>query len=137
MAYRRTLSVEFEGGKVARDLRRAGIKIEVGMGTITRTITSRSVASAHARGRSLGGVHAHVVAQGAIFVQGGNSIRLDARKSPAIMGAVFGGGRRPTTQQFPLWRGSGRDAGYMVYPDLREQEGEIDRLVVELIDRAL
>lgn len=135
MAYRRTVSVEFEGTKVARHLRRAGAKIEVGMGTITRTVARRAVISAHATGRRFGGVQAHVIP--GIYVQGGNNIRLDVRQQPAIMGAVFGGGRRPSTRQFPPWRGSGRDAGYMVYPDLLEQEAELETLVVDLIERAL
>lgn len=137
MAYRRTLSVEFDGHKVARQLRKAGARIEVGMGTVTRAVVSRTVAASHARGRSLGGVHAHVVNQGAIHAQSGNNIRLDPRRSPAVMGAVFGGGRRPTTQQFPPWRGAGREAGYMVYPDLRQQERQIDTIVTNLIDQAL
>jgi hypothetical protein len=134
MAYRRTLSVEFEGGKAAKRLKRAGAKIEVGMGTITRAMTSRAVAGARRRGASLGGVHAHVLP--GVRAQA-NNIKLDPRSQPAIFGAVFGGGQRPTTQQFPPWRGSGREAGYMIYPDLRAQEREIDRLVVSLIDKAL
>lgn len=135
MAYRRTLTVEFDGGKIAKRIRRAGIKIEVGMGTVTRSVTSRAVRGARQRGAQLGGVHAHVLP--GLNVVGGNSIRLNPRAQPAVMGAVFGGGRRPTTRQFPPWRGSGRNSGYMVFPDLREQERVLDRTVVELIDKAL
>lgn len=133
-SYRRTLKVEFEGGEAANALHRAGAKIEIGMGTITRTVATRAVAGARRRGASLGGVHKHVLP--GMRAQA-NNIKLDPRSQPAIFGAVFGGGRRPTTRQFPPWRGSGREAGYMIYPDLRAEERQIDRLVVELIDRAL
>lgn len=135
MAYRRTLSVEFDGGDVAKALRKAGVKIEVGMGTVTRTVTARAVTSAHSRAAGLGGVHRHVAS--GIAAQGGNNIRLDTRRQPAILGAVFGGGRRRTTRQFPPWRGSGREAGYMLYPDLRAQEAQLDTIVTSLIDKAL
>lgn len=137
MGYRRTLTVEFDGGKVARRLRRAGTRIEIGMGTVTRSVAARGTRDAQATGRSLGGVHAHVVDGGGIFVMGGNNIRLDPRKQPAVLGAVFGGGRRPSTRQFPPWRGSGRNSGYMVFPDLRRQERQLDAIVTALIDKAL
>lgn len=135
MGYRRTLTVEFDGGKVARHLRRAGARIELGMGTVTRAVTSRTVAATTQAGNRLGGVHHHVLP--GINIYGGNNVRLDTRNQPAVLGAVFGGGRRPTTRQFPPWRGSHRDAGYMLFPELREQERFLDVTVVELIDKAL
>lgn len=134
MGYRRTITVEFEGGKAAKSLKRVGAKLEIGMGTVTRKVTSGAVRGATQRGGQLGGVHRHIL-PGISARQ--NNIRLDPRRAPAVFGGVFGGGRRPTTQQFPPWRGSGRDAGYLIYPDLRDQEDQIDRLVVELIDKAL
>lgn len=132
-SYRRTLTVEFEG-EFGAALRRAGAKIEIGMGTITRTVTERTVTGARQTGAALGGVHAHVLPG---LRARSNNIVLDVRSQPAILGAVFGGGKRPTTQQFPAWRGSGRDAGYMVFPELREQESQIDRLIIELLNKAL
>lgn len=136
MGYRRTLTVEFEGGKAARQLRRAGARIEIGMGTVTRSVTSRAVAGARTRANQLGGVHQHIL-PGLLVAGAGNDVRLDARRQPAILGAVFGGGRRPTTRQFPPWRGSGRDSGYLLFPDLRQQERQIDTIVTALIDKAL
>lgn len=136
MGYRRTLTVEFDGGKVAKHLRRAGTKIEIGMGTVTRSVTSRAVAGARTRAAQLGGVHEHIL-PGLSIVGTGNNIKLDARAQPAIMGAVFGGGRRPTTKQFPPWRGAGRESGYILFPDLRQQERQVDTIVVNLIDQAL
>lgn len=37
-------------------------------------------------------------------------------------GAEFGGGARPTTRQFPPWRGNGDSAGYFVNPGIRATE---------------
>lgn len=135
MGYRKTITVEFEGGgKSFKKLRRAGAKIELGLGTVTREVTSRAVSGARSTGTRLGGVHRHVLPG---VVAQGNNVKLDARSQPAILGAEFGGARRPTTQQFPPWRGANRDAGYMLYPSLRRQEREIDRIVAALIDKAL
>jgi hypothetical protein len=133
MGYRKTISVEFDGRGVARRLHRAGVKVEIGLGTLTREVARRGATGARQRGGSLGGVHRHVL-PGLNVV--GNTIRLDVRRQPAILGAEFGGGRRPTTQQFPPWRGSDRQAGYMLYPALRAEEAHIDRAIVALIDRA-
>jgi hypothetical protein len=134
-AYRRTISVELPGRKIGKAIKRGAIKIEVGMGTVTRDVARRGVAGAESSARSMGGVQGHVVDEGAIFVQGGNNIRLDPRKSPAVFGATFGGGRRPTTRQFPPWLGSGYDAGYLLYPDLRALR--LEAVVANIIDRAL
>ncbi len=135
MSYRRTLTVEFDGDSVGRAVRKAGVKIELGMGTLSREVASRAVSSAHSRAAGLGGVHRHVAS--GISVVSGNNVRLDTRAQPAIMGGVFGGGRGPRTKQFPPWRGSGRDAGYLLYPDLRAQEAQLETIVASLIDRAL
>jgi hypothetical protein len=75
-------------------------------------------ARARLRARGLGGVHAHV-APG--IVDRGSVVGLDVNDQAAILGAEFGGGARPRTRQFPPWRGSGADAGYMLYPTLREE----------------
>lgn len=132
--YAKTISVEFDGKGAAKRLRKAGVKIEVGLGTIGREFGRRSVADAKREGGSLGGVHRHVLPALSIT---GNTIKLDARKQPAVLGAEFGGRRRSTTQQFPPFRGSGPRAGYFLYPALRGQESEIEGLVTSLIEKAL
>lgn len=132
--YRKTISVEFDGPGVAGRLRKAGVKVEVGLGTIGREFGRRGVASAKQRGGSLGGVHRHVLPGLSIS---GNVIKMDVRGQPAILGAEFGGGRRPTTRQFPPFRGSSRNAGYFLYLALRGEEAELDRLITGLIDKAL
>lgn len=131
-SYRRTIFVEFEGGKAAKRLRKAGAKIELGMGTVTRAVTSRAVRDTRQAAEAMGGVQEHILP--GILIKGGNNVRLDFRNHPAIFGAVFGGGARPTTQQFDPWLG--QDA-YILFPELRGQEAMMDRIVTELIDRAL
>jgi hypothetical protein len=105
------------------------------MGTVTRAVTSRGVAETRRAAESMGSVQAHILP--GLNVYQGNNVRLDVRAQPAILGAVFGGGRRPTTRQFDPWRGSGREAGYILFPELREQELFLDRTVTTLIDKAL
>lgn len=75
---------------------------------------------ARGRGSSLGSVH-RKAAPGIKAINQRPIIRLFVDEHPYILGAEFGGGRRPTTRQFPPWRGKGDTAGYMLYPTLREE----------------
>ncbi len=75
---------------------------------------------ARARGASLGSVHAKA-APGIKAVNQAPIVRLFGDEHPYIFGAEFGGGARPTTRQFPPWRGKGNSAGYMLYPTIRER----------------
>lgn len=54
-----------------------------------------------------------------------------------MWGAEFGGGRRATTRQFAPWRGSGRDAGYFLYPAIRQDEDWIEERYSEALGEAL
>jgi len=58
----------------------------------------------------------------------------------AMWGAEFGGQRRPTTQQFRPWRGSGNSAGYFLYPTVRamsdQMQARYSDAIVEAIDNA-
>lgn len=79
---------------------------------------------ARSRGEALSGVHGHA-APGIKAVNQAPIVRLFGDEHPEVFGAEFGGGRRPTTRQFPPWRGKGEEAGYMLYPEIRERlEGE-------------
>lgn len=75
---------------------------------------------ARSRGASLGSVH-RKAAPGIKAINQNPIIRLFIDEHPYIQGAEFGGGRRPTTRQFPPWRGKGDQAGYMLYPTIREE----------------
>lgn len=50
------------------------------------------------------------------------SVRLGGRDAPYALGAEFGSIR---FKQFKPYRGNGRDAGYFLYPTIREMEPEI------------
>lgn len=78
---------------------------------------------ARSRGQSLGGVHAKA-APGIKAINQRPIIRLFGDQHPYIFGAEFGGGARPTTRQFPPWRGSGEGAGYMLFPTMRRETDE-------------
>lgn len=43
--------------------------------------------------------------------------------APFFAGAEFGGGNRPTTKQFPPYRGQ---RGYFLYPSMRAQSGRLN-----------
>ncbi len=83
----------------------------------------RIAKKARSRGSGLGSVHAKA-APGIKAINQRPIIRLFIDEHPYILGAEFGGGRRPTTRQFPPWRGKGDTAGYMLYPTLREETSE-------------
>jgi hypothetical protein len=124
--------VQVDGLKeLVRDLRKVEHGLPGAMRQAMLPISQSVVTTARARGQSLGGVQAHAVKRG---LRGGATrntawIKLAASREPTILGAEFGGGHRPTTRQFPPWRGSGGGAGYFVYPTIRGKAGEIAGLL--------
>lgn len=84
---------------------------------------------------SLGGTAAHIVPslKASSGVQSA-SVALGGAAHPAAGGAEFGGQRRPTTQQFKPWRGSGSNAGYFLYPAIREDADDIYNDYLEALD---
>jgi hypothetical protein len=126
--------VRHNGDEIARSLRRAGGKLRRGLAGIGPSVASRTVSAGRSRGGSLGGVHRHVVP--GIGLRGPATVSLDGRRQPAIFGAVYGGGNRPTTRQFPPFIGRTGRGGYMVIPELRIEQARAERIVDDLIDRA-
>lgn len=91
-----------------------------------KTVADAVASDARSNAYSLGGVAALVapsIASSARFT--GAGVSLGGASHPAAAGAEFGGGGRPTTQQFAPWRGSGSDAGYFVYPAIRSNSDRI------------
>jgi hypothetical protein len=78
-------------------------------GDVAREVAARAQARANAQGS----VHGHVSSGIGATSEG---LTLNVIEQPAIMGAEFGGGGRPTTRQFPPFT----TAGYMVYPELND-----------------
>ena len=91
-----------------------------------------------ARGRAshLGGVARHV--SGSVVARRDRVPAISLGKGdPAAFGAEFGGGRRATTQQFAPWRGSGRGAGYFLWPTIHDQNDRINERYSEALLQAL
>lgn len=53
---------------------------------------------------------------------------------PYDLGVEFGSKRWP---QFPAWRGNGMDAGYLLFPAIREEQDRIVEPVADAIDALL
>lgn len=118
----------------AAAVRRGGHNLDTGVTAVTTTFAQRGAEAARARAGSLGSVHRHASAG---ITAARSTIRLDTGRHPEILGAEFGGARRPTTRQFPPWRGFGRNAGYMLYPALRSLERELGHMIDTVIERSL
>lgn len=65
--------------------------------------------------RSIAGIKATATQRQATIV-------LDGATFPALLGREFGSAR---FKQFPAWRGNGQDAGYFLFPTLREELPEM------------
>lgn len=123
----------------ARTLR--GLELGDALKAAHHTVASAIVNKAESTGRSLGGVHAHVVRQGSIRATkeaGKASVRLGgaAKKHGPAFGAEFGAHQFP---QFPAWRGNDTDAGYMIHPAIRAMtaSGELIDIWGDAISREL
>lgn len=58
-------------------------------------------------------------------------IVLDGVRAPMIFGAEFGAKRWP---QFDRWTGSGDDAGYALWPAVREKQDEAGEMYLDALD---
>lgn len=106
-----------DAGRVIKNLQEVAGKL----GDLERTdqaIAAELAGQARALALGLGSVHAHVAS--GIQAQG-RKVGLNVAAQPAILGAEFGGGARPTTRQFPPWKGTGPQAGYMLYEAIRQR----------------
>lgn len=141
MARARQQSVKVEGlDQLEADLKRAAAELPDDIKKANQGLSRDVAKTARARAKGLGSTAAH--AAGGIGAAGGSSaaaVMLKASSVPEILGAEFGGRRRPTTQQFQPWRGSGESAGYFLYPTIRElvTDKELEKRYGPVIDAAL
>lgn len=115
------------GREFQKEIREAGKEIAVDV-----------AGDAKGKALSLGGVAAHIapsIAASAGVTSAG--VALGGAAYPMAMGAEFGGQRRPTTQQFKPWRGSGSDAGYFVYPAIRDNSSSIEERFGKALDNII
>lgn len=132
----RTGDVKIEGlRELAKALKEIGPDFPREMRKVNKDVAGGVAEHAQHNALGLGGVAAH--AAPSLTSNGGvNSaaVALGGMAHPEAGGAEFGGGRRPTTQQFKPWRGSGSSAGYFLYPAIREDADEIYDDYLEALD---
>lgn len=126
----RDLQAELRKIDLARDLRDANKQAAEVVAT-----------AAQARAQGLGGVAAKTAPSvKAAAEQRRAKVTIGSNREPWALGAEFGGGARPTTQQFEPWRGSGSSAGYFLYPAVRSTREQFvdayDKALEQLVRRA-
>jgi hypothetical protein len=106
---------KLEGAEWSKELRDAN-----------KSVADLVAKDARAAAYSLGGVAAHVAPSiGARASQQSAGVAFGGARYPMAGGAEFGSNR---FKQFKPWRGNGSDAGYFVYPAIRQ---DLDRIETE------
>lgn len=132
----RTGDVRIEGlRELNKALKELGPEFPREMRKVNKEVAGGVAEHAQRNALAEGGVAAHV-APSLKASAGVNSaaVALGGLAHPAAGGAEFGGQRRPTTQQFKPWRGSGERAGYFLYPAIRSDADEIYDDYLEALD---
>lgn len=106
---------------------------EVGIRLANKEASTKVATGAKGAASSLGGVAAHV-APGIKASAGVKSASVSLGDDPAAPGAEFGGGRRPTTQQFQPWLGH---TGYFLFPTIRRESDAINTTYRAALDRVI
>lgn len=133
-----TVGVQVEGlAELNRALRAlGGREFQAEIRDAGKEIATDVAADARGIASGLGGVAAKAaptVSASAGFTSAG--VTLGGQ--PWSMGAEFGGGARPTTQQFKPWKGSGSGAGYFVYESIRRNSTEIGERYQNALDQII
>lgn len=106
---------------------------EVGIRLANKAAATEVASGATGRAASIGGVAAHV-APGIKASAGVKSGSVTLGTDPAAAGAEFGGGARPTTQQFKPWLGH---TGYFLYPTIRDKSEQINATYRTALDEVI
>lgn len=131
-----TGAVNVEGlRELSRALKDLGPEFPREMRITNKEVASSVADDARSRAFSLGGVAAKTAptlkaSAGATSA----GVAVGGPSAPWGPGAEFGGGARPTTQQFKPWRGNGPDAGYFLYPTIRDNAEQIEAQYREALD---
>lgn len=132
----RTGTVNVEGlRELNKSLKEMGPEFPREMRLANKEIATSVLEAARSRAFSLGGVAAKTAPT--LRVSAGTTsagVALGGTRAPYAAGAEFGGGRTPTTRQFKPWRGKGSDAGYFLYPTIRDNAEEIEAQYREALD---
>lgn len=117
-----------------RDLKEIDPKLARALGQVNKAAADLIAGKARSAASSHGSTLAHAAPSiRAAADQKRSKIFLGGPGHPEALGAEFGGQRRPTTQQFEPWRGSDHNAGYALFPAIREGQDAW----VALYDRSL
>lgn len=135
-----SLTIQFEGlADFRRDLKAIDPALVKELGREYKTIGDMLRSEASDRALALGGVAAKA-APAVTSTARTQDVALRLRSAVAgeefALGAEFGGGSRPTTRQFQPWRGRGADAGYFLYPAIRDNSAQIIEQFEQVIARA-
>lgn len=92
------------------------------------------VTSAQHRAGSLGAMQAKAARSArAGRAKNAASVTIGGASSPFALGAEFGSNR---FRQFDPWRGSGKGAGYWLWPAVRSEDRAIERVYEQAVDKA-
>ena len=123
--------------QLQRDLRQLDAALPKELRKVNLDVAKLVAQRAQARARGLGGVNAAAAGSIKALAQQRNAaVQIRATAAiPFALGAEFGAGHdsrrhRKTGMyrgynQFPIWRGNGADAGYAVYPTIRDSNSAI------------
>jgi hypothetical protein len=90
---------------------------------------------AKSRGSDLGSVFAKAAPSMRAGSNGKTAyVSLGGKAYPYALGAEFGSVRY---KQFQPWRGTGDDAGYFLYPTIRADKDNIEKMAKEAVDKLL
>lgn len=121
----KTGAIEVHGlAQLNRALRELDSDLPKELRSTNKKVAEKVASGARGRAQSLGGVAAHVAPSlratagvRSAGVAGGGAAY------PMFGGAEFGSYRYP---QFKPWRGNGSDAGYFLYPEIRDEAPNIE-----------
>lgn len=124
--------------ELQRALRAVGGGLDKQLREVGKDVAKMVTSEARSRASGLGSVAAKSAPSlRASTAGGGGGVILGGGAHPYALGAEFGGQRRPTTQQFKPWRGSGEGAGYFLYPSIRDNAERIEKEWADGVDDLL
>ena len=126
----RTGDVKVDGlRELNKALKAIGPEAQKDLKDASRKVASFVAADAAAAARTIGGVAAHVAPSiRPVGGVNGAGVSMGGPAYPMAGGAEFGSIRY---KQFQPWRGNSSDAGYFLYPAIRD---DLDRIVTEFTD---
>lgn len=136
--------VEVKGlADLRRELRRVNDQLPKELGNVNHKVAEYVIDRATGRA-STALEHRAARTMSAARQQRAAIIRLGGAKNPEALGAEFGAGQNIARQtsrgsvrgwnQFRPWRGSGPDAGYWLFPTIRQDTPQIIEMYLKMID---